>query len=405
MPNFSYTAISSSGKNLKGMIEATDIAQATSAIKNEGNTIVSISESGKINQSLNITLFEKKPKPRELAIFCRQFVSITTAGVPVISAFEMLAEQTENGILRKAIEECCLSIRQGMSLSEAMSEHPKVFNSLLITMVAAGEATGNLEVSFTRMATQFEKDAKLKALIVRSAAYPSVVLVIAVVVVIVLLGFVVPNFEELLLDLGTDMPAFSVAVIGAGKFMQANWVIVVIAIAAIVGGLISYSRTKSGKNVFSNIQLMLPLFKTLAVKTASARACRTLATLVSAGVPLIDAIEISANTMSNMRYKECLLSAKDEVAMGMPLSEPLFRANLFPKMVCHMMKIGEESGDLEGMLTKLADYYDEEVENTTATVMAALEPMIIVFLAGIIITIVMGVMLPMTAIYDGLDNL
>ncbi len=405
MPNFSYTAINSSGANVKGIIEASDIGQATFVIKGEGNTIVSISEANQLNQSLNINLFERKPKAREMAIFCRQFVSITTAGVPVIAAFEMLAEQTENGILKKAIEECCLSIRQGMSLSEAMAEHPKVFNSLLITMVAAGEATGNLEVSFTRMAVQYEKDAKLKALILRSSAYPTVVLIIAVVVVIVLLGFVVPNFESLLTDLGTDMPAFSVAVIGAGKFMQANWPIVIVAIVAIVGSLIAYSRTKSGKNTFSNIQLMLPLFKTLAVKTASARACRTLATLVSAGVPLIDAIEISANTMTNVRYKECLLSAKDEVAMGMPLSEPLFRANLFPKMVCHMMKIGEESGDLEGMLTKLADYYDEEVENTTATVMAALEPLIIVFLAGIIITIVMAVMLPMTSIYEGLDNL
>ncbi len=404
MPNFSYTAVDEKGKNSKGIIEAIDVEQALKMLKADGKIPVTLHAASKLNQNLNIS-FDGKPKPRDLAVFCRQFVSISSAGVPVIAAFEMLEEQTENKKLAEAIGECCVNIRQGTSLSEAMKEVPEIFPELLITMVAAGEASGNLEISFDRMATQFEKDAKLHALIKRSSAYPLVVLCIAIAVVIGLLAFVVPSFEEILADLNAEMPAFSRIVIDAGKFMQTNWYIVVAMIAAIAYLFYRYSKTDSGKHVFSTIQLKLPLFGTLAKKTASARACRTLATLISAGVPLIDSIEIAAHTMSNKHFKDCLLDARDDVTMGMPLSEPLTRSDMFPKLVCHMTKIGEESGDLEGMLTKLADYYDEEVEDSTATLMTALEPLIIVFIAVIIITIVLAVMLPMMSIYEGLDSI
>ncbi len=405
MLNFSYSAVDNKGKNKKGLIQAEDIKHAFAQLKEQGVTIVNIKQAASFNQNLNIALFNKKPKPRELAVFCRQFVSIQTAGVPVISALEMLAQQTENNLLKGAIEQCRVDIGSGMSLSQAMNEHESVFPKLLVTMVAAGEASGSLDISFTRMAIQFEKDAKLQALIKRTSAYPTVVFFVAIVIVIMLLTFVVPSFEEILLDLNVDMPAFSSAVIGAGKFMQKNWLFVTAAIIAIIIGIYRFSITNYGKNVISELQLKIPLVNKLTVKTASARMCRTLATLMSAGVPLIQAIDISANVMTNVKFKQCLLNAKEQVAIGRPLSEPLFDTHLFPNMVCQMMKIGEQAGDVEGMLTKLADYYDEEVQDTTATVLAALEPLIIVFLAAIIITIVLAVMLPMTSIYEGLDNL
>ncbi len=206
-------------------------------------------------------------------------------------------------------------------------------------------------------------------------------------------------------DLGTEMNAFSAGVLAAGKFMQAQWFWVVGGIATISFIGFRFSKTESGKEFFSHVQLQMPLFGKLAVKTASARLCRTLSTLIAAGIPLIEALEIVAETMTNTNFKYAIIAAKEDVTMGVPLSEPLMRNGLFPPLVCHMTKIGEESGNLEGMLDKLADYFDEEVENTTASVMAAIEPAIIVFLAAIIGTIVMAVMLPLSEIYGGLDNL
>ncbi len=405
MPSFSYVAVDKDGKNTRGAIEAVDIKQVQEIIKAEGKIPVSVTAAGLADKNLNITLFEKKPKPRDMAVFCRQFANISAAGVPVVSAFDMLAKQTENKMLASAIADCCTSIRQGTSLSEAMGDNPKIFPDLFITMVAAGEASGNLELSFDRMATQFEKDAKLKAIVKRASAYPIVVLCIAVIVIIVMLGAVVPQFEKVLADLNTDMPAFSLVVINAGKFMQQSWYFVLAGIIGAVYLISLFAKTEQGKEFFSILQLKIPMVGKLAKKTASARMCRTLATLISAGIPLIEAIEIVAQTMTNVEFKRAMLVARDEVAMGTPLSEPLENSKLFPPLVCHMTKIGEESGDFESMLTKLADYFDEDVEQTTATVLAAVEPLLIVLLAAIIITIVAAVMLPMTSIYDGLNSI
>ncbi len=405
MPNFSYSAVNQLGKTVKGSVEASDLAQATSMVTANELVIVDIKQIGALDKNLNITLFETKPKPRDLAIFCRQFVSISSAGVPIIAAFDMLSEQTENKLLREAIANTASKIRQGMGLSESMAERPKVFPDLLITMVAAGESSGSLETSFDRMALQFEKDAKLKALIKRSSAYPLAVLAVAVIVVLLLLGYVVPQFETILSDLGAEMPAFSAAVISIGKVVQSQWVWIVLIMGAVVFGLVRFGKTPTGKDVYSRIQLKTPLFGILAVKTASARTCRTLATLIAAGIPMIESIHIVSDVMSNVKFKNALLDAADDVTMGIPLSEPLTTSNLFPPLVCHMTKIGEESGDFEGMLTKLADYYDEEVENTTATVMSAIEPLLIIVLAVVVIAIIFACLMPMMSIYDGLSNI
>ncbi len=405
MPNFSYVAVDSVGKSVKGVIEAPDRQQALNIIKSGGKTPVSVAVAGRLSQDLNLTLFERKPKPRELAVFCRQFVSISSAGVPVISALEMLAQQTENPILSRTIYSLGVSIQQGNSLTDAMSEHPKIFSTLFVKMVATGEASGSLELAFERMGLQLEKDAKLKALIQRSSIYPIIVSVVALGVIIALLAFVVPSFEDILSDLGTDMPAFSAAILAAGKFMQANWYIVVGAIVAAILFVFRFDKTETGHMLMSQLQIKLPLFGKLVSKTASARMCRTLSTLVTAGIPLIDAIEIVADVMTNELFKQALLRAREDVMMGVPLSEPLSYSGIFPPLVTHMTRIGEESGDLDGMLEKLADYFDEEVENTTASIMAAIEPAIIIFLAAIVGVIVMAIMLPLGEIYNGLDNL
>ncbi len=404
MASYSYTAVDQDGKSVKGTVEAPDLANATTMVTANDLVVLEIKQVGALSKNINITLFEAKPKPRDLAVFCRQFVSISAAGVPIISAFDMLAEQTENKPLKEAIADSASRIRQGMSLAEAMKENHKIFPELLVMMVAAGESSGSLEVAFERMAVQFEKDAKLKALIKRSSAYPLAVLVVAVIIVMVLLGYIVPQFEEILTDLGAEMPAYSAVVIAMGKVVQAQWFWIVLILGGIAYGIHKFSKTVVGREFFSAVQLKAPLFGKLAVKTASARTCRTLSTLISAGIPMIESINIVADIMTNTRFRKTLHDAADDVTMGIALSEPLTNSKLFPPLVCHMTKIGEESGDFEGMLTKLADYYDEEVENTTATVMAAIEPLLIIVLAVIVIAIIFAVLLPMLSIYDGLNN-
>ncbi len=405
MATFVYSAINAAGKELKGSYDGKDTNEVIAWLKGDGLTPISVKEAGKLNKDINISFLESKPKVRDLSVFCRQFVSIINAGVPVASALEMLSEQTENKMLATAIAECRTSIQTGTTLSEAMALSPKVFPPLLITMAAAGEASGNLEVAFERMAIQFEKDAKIKQMISKATVYPTAVLVIAFAVVILLLTFVIPQFETMLTDLGTDLPALTKFVVGASEYLQEFWYIVLGVVVAAVYAIHLYSRTLPGKYFFARLQLAMPLFKVLAIKTAAARMCRTMSTLLSSGVPIIDALEITSNVMDNMIYRDAILEAKEDVAMGTTFSEPLIKSGKFPPMVQHMIKIGEEVGDVEGMMDKTADYYEEEVENAVASLMAALEPAIIMVLAVIVGTIVLAVMLPMAEMMNGLDNI
>ncbi|MEL4106315.1 type II secretion system F family protein [Oscillospiraceae bacterium WX1] len=404
MAAYIYTAVDRSGRNRKGTIEADTKERARELLKNDGLVALAVNDQNLLNKEITFDI-GGKPKSRDMSIFCRQFVSIVGAGVTIIEALGMLSEQTENKTLKKAILETKLAVEKGESLAGAMRQNEKVFSGMLITMVEAGEASGSLEVSFTRMADQFEKEARLKALIKKASIYPAVVAVVAVAVVIAMLTFVVPTFQQMFADLGTKLPGITLFVVALSKFMQSYWYIVVLTIILLVVFLNYFKTTDAGMRVFGKIAMKLPLFGKLTVKTASSRLARTLSTLLAAGLPLINALEITANTMTNIFFKEAILNAKEDVTMGTSLSEPLVRGGLFPPLVCHMLKIGEESGNIEAMLSKLADYYDEEVEIATQSLMAALEPAIIIFLAGVIGTIIISVILPMAQMYSGLQNI
>jgi type IV pilus assembly protein PilC len=400
---YAYTAIDKTGKDRKGSVEADSKEKARELLKADGLTTLSLGEQSLMTRDLSFSV-GGKPKPRDLSIFCRQFVSIIEAGVTIIDALEMLSEQTENKALRKAIQEAKLAVEKGESLADAMRLNIKIFTDMFITLVEAGEASGSIEISFSRMASQFEKDAKLKALVKKASIYPSVVAVVAVVVVIAMLTFVVPTFQKMFNDLGTKLPGITQLIVNMSKFMQSYWYVVIAVIVLLVLLIRFFKRTEAGKRFFGKIAMKLPLVGKLTVKTASSRLARTLSTLLAAGLPLIDALEITSNTMTNVFFKEAVLQAREDVTMGTTLSEPLYRSKIFPSLVCHMLKIGEESGNMESMLDKLADYYDEEVEIATQSLMAALEPAIIILLAGVIGTIVISVIMPMATMYSGLSN-
>ena len=272
-------------------------------------------------------------------------------------------------------------------------------------MAKAGEASGSLDTAMERMAVQFEKSAKTQAMVKKAMIYPIVVALVAVAVVIIMLVFVIPRYMDMFEQLGTELPAITMAVVNLSNFIQNNWYIIIPVVAGIVFALKAYAKTSSGKHVFGKLQMKIPAVKNLVVKSASAQMARTLSTLLTAGVPLIEAVDIVSDTMTNIWFKEALKDALEQIMVGVPLSQPLQTCGLFPPMVYHMMRIGEEAGSTEDMLNKLADYYEEEVEMAVQSLMAAMEPMIIIVLAGIVGLLIGAVMAPMVTMYSALDNL
>lgn len=404
MVSYGYEAIDAAGKPVKGSIEADNMEKARSDLKSRGMTIISLKEQSLLTRDLNIEI-GGKPKARDLSVFCRQFVSMIRAGVTILDALRMLTEATENKKLQKAINEVRISAEKGETLASAIAEHPKVFPDLMVNMVAAGEASGSLDKSLERMAVQFERSNKTKSLVKKAMMYPIVVIIVAIIVVIVMLVKVIPSYVVMFDQMGTELPGITKAVQALSSFIINRWFILGPCVVVIVAAVMQFSHTNEGKHFFGKLALSIKPIKNLVVKTASAQMARTLSTLMGSGVPLVEAVEIVSRTMTNVYFKEALEMAKDEVVIGQPLSVPLQRCGLFPPMAYHMIRIGEESGNTEEMLDKLADYYEEEVEMAVATVMAAMEPMIIVVLAGIVLVLIAACMAPMLSMYEALDNL
>lgn len=404
MATFAYEALDKKGATVKGTVEAENIDLARAEIKNQGVTLLDIKEQGVLNKEINIDI-GGKPKPRDLSVFCRQFVSMLRAGVTILDALKMLGDATENKKLKEAINGVRVATEKGDTLSSAVAEYPKVFPELMVNMIAAGEASGSLDVALDRMATQFERSAKTGAMVKKAMIYPIVVCIVAIVVVIVMLVVVIPSYMEMFKDLGTDLPGITKAVVAASNFIMDRWYILLPIIIAIVVAVMSFGKTDTGKHVFGKAAIKIPAVSNLVVKSASAQMARTLSTLLAAGIPLVEAVEIVSQIMTNIYFREALEDAKSEVMVGQPLSRPLETCGLFPPMVYYMTRIGEETGNNEEMLDKLADYYEDEVEMAVAGLMSAMEPAIIVVLAGVVGVILGACMAPMLTMYESLGNL
>ena len=404
MPGFSYVAVDKRGKEKRGSLEAETRERALEQLKAEGLIPVSVREQGALNKEIDFSI-GKKVKPRDLSVFCRQFVSITQAGVPMKEALQMLSEQTENKWLKRAISEVLLNVEKGNTLADSMRSQPDIFPPMLVNMVEAGEQSGSLEMAFSRMAVHFEKEAKLKATIKKATIYPIILVIAAIGVIAVMLLFVIPIFIDMFADLDIEMPALTMFVMNSSKWMTSHWYVV---LAIIVGVVVAYKliyRTTQGRLTIDRIKMKMPLFGKLTVKTACSQFARTMSTLLMSGISTIDALETTSKIVNNIHYTNAMLKAREEVMKGIPLSEPLEASGIFPPMVYHMTGIGEETGNVEEMLEKMADYYDEEVEMTTQSVLAAMEPIIILFMALIIGTLVIAVISPIASMYNGLDNL
>lgn len=402
MPSYSYTAIGGNGKTVKDSLEASSLEQAKSSLRRAGYTIIEIGEQGLLERDLNIDLFGK-PKAKDMAIFCRQFVSILRAGVPITTILYMLGQQTENKNLASAIRAMQTDIEKGDSLANAMRRHPKIFTSMLVNMVASGEESGNLEDSFSQMEVYYDKMKKTGAAVTKAMIYPCVLIVVMIVVLIVMMTVIVPKFVGTFADMGAELPMITQIVINFSEFMQKwLWLIIIVGIIVVVAGIL-FGRTSTGMHVYGWISRKVPVVKELTMKSASAMFARTLALLLGSGLTLTDSLELTANNMKNIWYREAVMRIRTQVSEGWQLNVAIRESKLFPPMVYNLTGIGEETGDLQGMLEKTADYYDDEVDGAVAKLLALMEPIIILFMAFFVVVIVLSIYMPilkMTSAYD-----
>ena len=399
MGNYVYKVINKDGKEKKGTIESDSREKAVLALKSDGNTIISVEEGSVLNTE--IKMGGPKVKSRDLSVFCRQFYSLLVAGVAVVPALNMLSEQTGNKTLKQAIFNMHDSVRKGENLANSMKKEG-VFPNSLVSMIGAGEASGNLESALTRMAEHFEKDTKVKGMVKKAMIYPIILLVVAIGVLVLMCLMVIPSFAGMFADMGSDLPGLTKALLTFSDALQKYWYIFLIVIGGIAFGLKYYGGTDNGKRVFAKIGMKLPVFGTLQIKSESARFARTLSTMLASGMSMVEAMEITSRTMSNILYQEAINEATVQIQRGVPLTEPLKKCGLFPPLIIHMVGIGEETGSLDEMLNNCAKYYDEETELATQQLMSLMEPMIIIVMAVIVVVILGAIYGPMVSLYDSL---
>ena len=399
MAQYNYKAMDKNGKAKKGSIEAINLDKAKEKLKSEGLIVQDIKEQGAGKKGGG-----KKVKDKDLAVFCKQFSAVLNAGVTIISALEMMSEQLENKTLKRALQEAQSYVQKGGTLADAFKLNPKVFPPIMINMTAAGEMSGNLEICFDRLTTHFETANALHSKVKGAVTYPIVILIVVAAVVAVLLGGVIPQFSQMFDDLGSELPAATQMLVNLSNFLQHKWYILVIIVAAIVFGLKAFGKTEPGSLMYAKIGIKFPLFGNLTIKSAAATFSRTMATLMASGISLIDAVEQVAKMINNRIIREALLDAKTQIAKGVPLSKPLRDCGIFPPMLPQMTKIGEETGNIEDMMDKVADYYEMEVNDATDALTAAMEPLIIVIMGVVVGGIVMAIYSPMLSMYDAIDS-
>ena len=401
MAVFNYKVVDKNGKNKKGTIEAPNRDGAEKKLKADGYAIMSLTEQ---NSPFSGGLIKKKVKSKDLAVFCKQFSAVIRAGVTIISALELMGDQIENKTLQRAVMDAKTYVEKGGTLADALRVNSEVFPPIMINMVAAGELSGNLEICLDRLTEHFEKDNALSAKIKGAMTYPIVVFIVMIIVVIVVMVMVIPNFSSMFAEMGTQLPLATRIMVAASNFIIHKWWLLIIIVAAIVVGCKAFKRSSVGEQLFANMAIKMPIFGNLTIKSACSRFARTMSTLMASGISMIDAVEQVAKMMDNKIIRDGLLDAKTQVAKGIPLSKPLKDMEMLPPMLSAMTKIGEETGDIEEMLSKVADYYDEEVEEATNKLTAAMERLIMVVLACIVGMIVAAVYGPIMSMYSALDQ-
>ena len=401
MSTYSYLALEPSGGRTKGELDGENADAVSDLLRQRGLIPLSV-DMKRAAWNLEIKLFERV-KARDMVIFSRQFATMISSGMTVLRALSVLELQTENDKFKEVLAQVRTDVEGGASLSEAMEQHPRVFSRLFVALVHAGEIGGILEDALTRAADQLEKDDKLRRAVKSALIYPSVVISFAILVVIALVAFLVPVFVGVLEDFDSELPAITKITVAMSDAVTGYWWAGIIVVAATVFGIRNYVRTEQGRRNKDKLFLKLPLkIGTIVQKVAIARWSRTLGTLAAAGVPLLQAIEITGRTSGNSVIEDVMEQVSESIRRGGTLAAPLREAPVFPPMVSHMVGVGEETGDLDAMLAKVADFYEDEVDAAVKGLMSILEPVLIVVIGGAVGFIVISMYLPLFAVYDSI---
>ncbi len=434
MPKYSYVAMDAKGKETKGTLEVATQNEAITRVKEMGffpTKIVEVEKEKADGKSkadgkksvakgkptakggkkkgggiqIKIPGFSGRVKSKVLTTFTRQLATLVDAGLPLLRGMRVLEKQEKNVTLRDIIGELCVSIEGGSTFSEGLAQHPKVFNRLYVNMVKAGELGGVLEVVLNRLSEFMEKAQKIKGKVIAAMFYPIAVMIVAVVIMGVLMIYVIPQFKSVfsgMLD-GQELPAFTRFVLGISDAVKDHFFMTAAGIAVIVVIFLLTIRTKAGRRVFDKVKLKMPVFGPVISKVAISRFTRTLGTLVSSGVPILQALTIVKETSGNVIVGAAVAAVHESVKEGETITAPLEASNVFPPIVISMVDVGEQTGALPEMLLKIADTYDEEVDNAVAAMTSLLEPIMIVFLAVVVGSIVIAMFLPLIALMNGID--
>src|SRR5213083_1855477 len=419
MPKYSYVAMDSRGKETKGTLEVNSQNEAIGRLKEMGYFPTKVVEADRTKEKAKPVAKEKgkkgggsiniripglggKVKPKVLTVFTRQLATLVDAGLPLLRGLRVLEKQERNPNLKKIIAELALSIEGGSTFSEGLAQHPKVFNRLFVNMVKAGELGGVLEVVLNRLSEFMEKAQKIRGKVKAAMFYPSAVIFVAVTILTVLMVFVIPKFELVFKDMleGQGLPPFTHFVLSISRAIAGHFVITLISVVAFFISLKLFTRTKFGRRLFDRLKVNFPILGPVISKVAISRFTRTLGTLVSSGVPILQALTIVKETSGNVVVADAVSSVHESVKEGETITAPLEASNVFPPMVISMVDVGEQTGALPEMLMKIADNYDDEVDNAVSAMTSLLEPVMIVFLAVIVGSIVIALFLPLIKLME-----
>ena len=390
MAVFVYQGRSANGMQ-NGEIEAPDRSAAVGELRRRAILVTKIAEKSAPRVTFK---FGGKVSDKEMAIFTRQFSTMIDAGLPLVQCLNILAEQSDSKTLRSVTSQVARNVEGGSTLADALRRHPRTFDDLFTNLVEVGEAGGILDVVLQRLSAYIEKAAALKRKVKAAMVYPSAIIGVAIMVVIFMLTFVIPTFAQMFKDLGADLPLPTKVVLWLSTFVRTYILLIIAAMIGCVLALRSYYRTEGGRATIDALMLKLPIFGTLIRKVAVARFTRTLGTLVQSGVPILDGLRITARTAGNKVVEKAVLQCRAAVTEGKTLAEPLRVSGVFPPMVTQMISVGEQTGALDAMLSKIADFYDDEVDTAVSTLTSLLEPIMIVFLGVVVGGLVVAMYLP-----------
>jgi type IV pilus assembly protein PilC len=398
MARFKFDGRDRRGKR-QGTINASSRREAMLKLKDEGIRVIEMKEVPETLMTKDLT-FGNPVKLQHFVIYLRQFATLLKAGVTVVEATSVLAAQTESKALKKALLDVEQELREGNPFSDAVSKYKKIFNPMFINMARAGEVSGNLDETLEKLADDFEKQHDTRAKVVSALTYPAVIGILAIGAVIFLLVGVVPTFVTMFADMGAELPGITKFVLSASEFMQKFWWIVFLVILTFVFSIIYMKKNKKTKYYLDYFMLRMPIFGNMMQKAALARMMRTLASLFSSSVPILQAMSIVEKVVENEVIAKVIRESRDSLEKGRSMTEPMSEHWVFPPLVTQMILIGEGTGALDSMMSKIADFYEKEVEQVTDRLKSLIEPIMIVFLAGIVGVIVLSIMMPMFSMFD-----